>query len=220
MARRDAFRKIRLSAAEWKWGLSAALVSVAIVHASLVLLFRFVPLPTEELTSGYTFGSLAPWLAWVSIIVSALFAGVCEEVGFCGYMQAPLERRYGSWIAISVVSIVFTLVHLHQSWAPWLLVQLCGASVLWGILAFRTGSLIPGIIGHTLLDVLAFSYWYSDVGGRFERPTLAQVGIDVHFILWLFVFMASIILFYWFVLRIRAAALEANPFSSDGRVVV
>jgi len=214
-ARQNAFRRTRLKAIEWKWGIPAALATVAIVHASLVLLFRIIPLPAEELTSGYAFGSLAPWLAWASIIVSALFAGICEEVGFRGTMQVPLEQRYGRRIAIGVVSIVFTLTHLHQSWAPWLFIQLFGASLLWGILAATIGSLIPGMIAHTLLDTLAFSYWYSDVGGRFERLTLAQAGIDLHFIFWLLVLVTSMMLFCWFVLNINTSSIESNSVSSD-----
>src|SRR5437016_6332819 len=43
--RSSAFRRGPLSAAQWIWGLLAALAFAATIHASIVLLFRLVPFP-------------------------------------------------------------------------------------------------------------------------------------------------------------------------------
>ena len=77
-------------------------------------------------------------------VLAALVAGITEEVGFRGYMQVPLGKRYGPAIAITIVSIVFVLAHLNQAWAGGILIILFIISVLWGVLARVSGSLIPG----------------------------------------------------------------------------
>ena len=46
-----------------------------------------------------------------------LVAGITEEVGFRGYMQVPLEQKYGPGIAVLLVSLVFVVAHLNQAWA-------------------------------------------------------------------------------------------------------
>ena len=60
------------------------------------------------------------------ILVVSLVAGICEEIGFRGYMQTPLEQKYGPVAGISITSLVFVVVHLHQTWAGGaILVQIC-----------------------------------------------------------------------------------------------
>ncbi len=74
--------------------------------------------------------------AWIIIIMSSLVAGICEETGFRGYMQVPLERKWGPAVAIIITSIVFMLIHLSHSWAAPILPHIFFASVLLGILAY------------------------------------------------------------------------------------
>jgi hypothetical protein len=74
-----------------------------------------------------------------------------------------------------------------------------------GILAYATGSLIPSIVAHVVLDVFNFSYWWSDVAGRFAKRPLAETGIDAHFILWGLVLGASLALLVWTLHKINVA---------------
>ena len=129
--------------------------------------------------------------------MASLVAGICEETGFRGYMQAPLEKKYGPKVAIVIVSTIFVIVHLHQAWAWPILFQIFAASVFLGILAYRTSSLIPGIIAHFILDIFNFSYWWSDVLGKFEKQPISITGIDPHFAIWTLVFLLSIAAFLW-----------------------
>ena len=203
-ARRNNFRSVNLSAAVWKWGLVGGLLFVVVVQSGLVMTFRIVEFPAEAFKAEYNLDALPVWIAWISIIMASLVAGICEETGFRGYMQVPLEERYGPTVGITIVSIVFLVFHLHQAWAPHVLFQIFAASVLWGILAYASGSLIPGIIGHTILDIINFSFWWSDLAGKFEMQTIAQTGIDIHFITWVLVFGAAIALFFWVTRKIMA----------------
>ena len=44
---------------------------------------------------GIDYKAFPLWQIWLYIILTASVAGITEEVGFRGYMQTPLEKRYG-----------------------------------------------------------------------------------------------------------------------------
>jgi membrane protease YdiL (CAAX protease family) len=129
--------------------------------------------------------------------MDSLVAGICEEIGFRGHMQVPLEKRYGPLPGIGIVSVAFVVLHLNQAWAPPSLLHIFAMSVMLGVLAYASGSLIPGIIGHTVMDIPNFAYWWTDVAGTFDRRPIAETGIDVHFVVWTLIFLASVALFSW-----------------------
>jgi membrane protease YdiL (CAAX protease family) len=207
-ARRNCFRATRLSNSVWTWSLIAAMLGVIVMQSSFVVTFRIVEFPVEAWASGYDFSAAPPWLAWAIILMASLVAGITEEVGFRGYMQVPLEKRYGPAIGITIVSIVFAALHLNQAWAPPVLFHLFAMSVLWGILAYTSGSLIPGMVSHVVADVFNFAYWWTDIAGAFDRRPIAETGVDAHLIVWVLVLVVSIALFGWATRRILAARRE------------
>ena len=81
------------------------------------------------------------------------------------------------------------------------------ASVLLGVLAYQSQSLIPGIIGHTILDIFDYSFWWTRLFGRFKWETIGTTGIDGHFILWLTIFVASV---FGFIFSVKKAG-TAKP---------
>jgi membrane protease YdiL (CAAX protease family) len=178
---------------------------VVVMESGFVITFRILKFPAEAWALGYDFSAVPLWLAWLLIVMAALVAGITEEVGFRGYMQVPLEKRYGSVVGITIVSIVFIVSHLNQAWAPPVLFLLFAISVMWGILAYTSGSLIPGIISHTVADIFNFSYWWTDVAGRFDKRPIAETGIDAHFVVWVLIFVASVALFSWAARKTLAA---------------
>jgi hypothetical protein len=74
-----------------------------------------------------------------------------------------------------------------------------------GVLAYSCGSLIPGMIAHAGLDIINFSYWWTDLAGHFDQRPVADSGIDIHFILWVLFLVFSIVAFFWIVRKSRAA---------------
>ena len=195
-ARNKYFRNTKLSAAVWKWGLLGTFLLVVIFQSAAVLTFRLIEFPAEA-AADYGLDALPLWEAWITVVLASLVAGVCEEIGFRGYMQVPLEERYGPAVGIAIVSIVFTVFHLHQAWAQPVLLQIFGLSVLYGILAYASGSLIPSIIGHTIMDIFNFSFWWTNLAGNLEFQTIAATGIDALFIAAVIMFVASLALFFW-----------------------
>jgi membrane protease YdiL (CAAX protease family) len=195
--KKENFRSIKPSSSVWKWGLTGAIFFVVVVQASFVITFRIIEFPAERFTADYKMlDTLPEWVAWAILIMSSIVAGICEETGFRGYMQVPLEKKYGPAVAIILTSFIFMALHLSHSWALPILPHIFFASVLLGLLAYRSGSLIPGIIGHSILDVFDYSVWWSDITGGFKKQTIFKTGIDIHFIIWVLFFLIGLFIFF------------------------
>ena len=198
------FRRVKLSLPVWKWGLTGAIFFVVIVQASFVITFRISEFPAAQFTADYKMLDKMPlWEAWVILIMSSVVAGICEETGYRGYLQVPLEKKYGPVIAIIVSSVVFTSIHLSKTWAYPILPHIFFASVLLGILAYKSGSLIPGIIGHSVLDIFNYSFWWTGITGGFKKQTIFKTGIDMHFIVWTLVFLIALFVFFKSIARLK-----------------
>jgi len=193
--RRFCMRQINLKRPVWIWGMLAAFLLFILWHAGWILTFRFVEFQPEIFKTASYLNDLPAWAAWLIIIMASLVAGICEEIGFRGYMQTPLEQKYGPIVGISITSLVFIVIHLHQAWAGGILVQFFFMVFMVGYLAYSTNSLIPGIIAHVSLDIINFSYWWSDVIGTFEHKPISMTGVDNHFIFTVVVVLLSILLF-------------------------
>jgi membrane protease YdiL (CAAX protease family) len=201
--RASLFRRTRLPRRIWRLSLLAAALIVLIEQSGLVLTFRILEFPAERFLVEYDFVNAFPtWVGWLVVIMISVVAGICEETGFRGYMQVPMEKRYSPFLSIAIVSIVFVLVHLHQAWSGPILMQIFFLSVLFGTIAYYSGSLIPGIIAHIIMDIFNFSFWWTDLGGQFNKKTLAVTGIDLHFIFWLIALILSVISFIFIMRKI------------------
>lgn len=204
--RKRMFRSQHMSRRSWLLSIAAIVCIVLIEQSGLVITFRLMEFPADKFIEEYGFIKDIPvWAGWLMIVMISAVAGICEETGFRGYMQVPLENRYSPLMAISVVSIVFVLVHLHQAWSGPILIQIFFISVLFGSIAYYSGSLIPGIIAHFIMDVFNFSFWWTDLGGQFNKETLAVTGLDGHFIFWMCVQLLSL---FTFIVILRALFIQ------------
>jgi membrane protease YdiL (CAAX protease family) len=192
--------------------MATALCFAVSVHAAMVVLFRLVPFPAELFHRDYNFGmTMNLPLKWVAIVLAAASAGICEETGFRGYMQQPLEKQHGSLIAIAISSVLFTIIHLSKSWAiPEMIPLVLGAGVLLGLIAWASGSLIPGIVGHTMMDIGMFGYWWTGTAGTFSAKTIAVTGVDTLFTLACAVMGAGLLATLVLIAKLRRLALETG----------
>jgi membrane protease YdiL (CAAX protease family) len=108
------------------------------------------------------------------------FAAFSEEIIFRGLLQNRFIRRYGAYRGIFLVGIVWAAFHFFSDFSfsrytglaiPMQLsfrVFICVAlSFVLGWLTFRSGSVVPAAIAHTLYNVLAFSeLWPKFPGGK------------------------------------------------------
>jgi membrane protease YdiL (CAAX protease family) len=179
----------------WIWGLIAAFTIFLILQSGWILTFRIYEFQPEIFKTASYLNDNPWWMSWPIIIMASLVAGICEEIGYRGYMQKPLEQKYGPVAGISITSVVFALAHIHQAWASGILVGIFLISLIIGYLTYSTNSLIPGIIAHVSFDIINFSYWWSDVIGTYERKPISMTGVDSHFIIALTVVLLSSLLF-------------------------
>ena len=183
VVRADYLRVRTLSKVQWLWGLTAALFFAITIHAGIVVLFRLVPFPARAFHEGYDFSFIpgAP-MRWLAVVVSAASAGVCEETGFRGYMQRPIENRHGPVVAIQISALFFMMLHLNKDWSTIGMVPIVfGAGLLLGTLARVSGTLVFCMIGHTIMDVGLFAYWWTQIAGTFSQRPISETGMDQSF---------------------------------------
>lgn len=88
----------------------------------------------------------------------SITAGFCEELLFRGYLVWVLQHWLGLWAAAGVSMVIFGLAHAYQGWQFG--VRAFFAGVAMGLLALVTGSLLPGIVMHALVDLGGGSVTY------------------------------------------------------------
>ena len=120
---------------------------LGIVYVLWTAISRMSPLPDLSVypTTSYR---------WSAFIMGGVTAGVVEEAAFRGYMQTGLER-HDRQNAIWITSLVFVASHITQGMGAVLVAGpgLFIASMLYGTLARRTGTILPGLVIHTLGDL-------------------------------------------------------------------
>jgi membrane protease YdiL (CAAX protease family) len=204
-ARADRFRAGALSGAQWAWGLVAAACFAGAVHAAIVVLFRFVPFPAQAFHHGYDFSLIhSRPMQWLACVVSATSSGICEETGFRGYMQQPIEKRHGACVAIAISSLLFMLLHLTKDWALIGMVPIIlGAGLLLGALAWTSRSLVFCMIGHTIMDIGLFAYWWTQIAGTFSQRPISETGVDWAFLIECGIFAAFLLVTLTAIARLR-----------------
>lgn len=141
--------------------------------------------------------STVPLLTQAGLVISiSLTAGVTEEVAFRGYIQRPLEDKYGIVFAIVVAGLMFWAAHLNFSaftlaQLPYLML----VSVWMGCLVYITRSLIPAIIIHTVTDIVNFPIVMSEKPEFFwtllRAKPVWEEGMTTEFLVVLAVFTIS-----------------------------
>jgi membrane protease YdiL (CAAX protease family) len=207
--RADRFRAGPLSGAQWAWGLVAAACLAGTIHAAIVVLFRFVPFPAQAFHHGYDFSFIhSRPMQWLACVVSATSAGICEETGFRGYMQQPIENRHGALVAILISSLLFMLLHLTKNWALIGMAPIVfGAGLLLGMLAWASCSLVFCMIAHTIMDIGLFAYWWTQIAGTFSQRPISETGVDWAFLIECGIFAAFLLVTLTAIARLRRSRI-------------
>lgn len=128
------------------WSVGTILVLVAVVLVGRALGLRESPLLACLLPR-----TGKEKLGFAALAVSA---GVCEEVVFRGFLLAALTVATGSaWVAAPLAAGAFGILHAYQRATGVARAAVLGLLLTVPFLA--TGSLIPSIIAHVGLDLLA-----------------------------------------------------------------
>ncbi|MBV8200712.1 MAG: CPBP family intramembrane metalloprotease [Acidobacteria bacterium] len=161
-ARRRDLRAEPLRGGVWAWSLAAGVLASAGLIAAYLVVESLVRVPQQQFPDV----SKIPAVTVVcSLLMAAVVAGLVEEAAFRGYLQAPLERRYGPVTAILVTGALFGLAHaLHAEWTPWLILLYMASSAIFGTLAFLTGSILPAAVLHGAADAIAYMFFWTRGG--------------------------------------------------------
>jgi membrane protease YdiL (CAAX protease family) len=178
-ARRGSMRARRLSSEEWKLALVAAFFVMIFFMAVTFLTYRLIPIPAEDMGIP----DMPWWSLYLALVMVSIVAGVSEEAGFRGYVQRPLEKRYGAVIAIAVSAVCFWLVHLNHSAAVQRAPSLLVMGISLGILAVCARSILPAIIAHATADTIVFVGSVAEIGPSYIwHPVLiSETGLDGFF---------------------------------------
>lgn len=97
----------------------------------------------------------AAWYTVPLLVLSALRAGLVEEIVFLGYLGDRLRRLgWSSWAIILSAAALRGAYHAYQGVGS--VVGNAVMGVVFGWCYRRWGRLMPLVIAHTLLDVVAF----------------------------------------------------------------
>ncbi len=133
---------------DWKFGLKAILVV-----APVMALLSFPSSKDPQFIAEYPLfkGAAMSGGAFAWHAFAYLFYYIGWEVFFRGFMQFGLRGAIGDWNAIFVQTALSCIVHIGKPEGEIFSAVLGG--LLWGILAFRTRSLMTNIATHWVLGV-------------------------------------------------------------------
>jgi membrane protease YdiL (CAAX protease family) len=176
-----------LPARVWAWALSAGVLA-EIGNVALTFVWaRLIHLQPFALPDLTPYSNLTVLCLFLGIAVEA---GVVEEAAFRGYMQVPLEKRYGPQAAIIVVSVVFGVVHIANGYREltWLLADAVLGAIL-GTMAYLTNSILPGVVLHAANDAVRFLVVWR-LGSNPPKTLIWESGPDASF--WMSVAVVAI----------------------------
>ena len=185
--RRDWLRANALSSDAWLAAIIAGLLGFGALLAFISVMARLVPLPASAPIT--TPAGMPAATAFALLTMASVVAGVTEEAAFRGYMQTPVERRYGLPLAILVSGIAFGLLHFpnHPADVLVMLPYYIAVSAVYGGLTWAANSILPALVLHVGGDVWSLGrLWMT---GRPEwqlsssPPALVrETGIDTAFV--------------------------------------
>ncbi|GAB4453367.1 MAG: hypothetical protein OHK0029_06050 [Armatimonadaceae bacterium] len=105
------------------------------------------PNPVLPLVAGET----DPLARLVIFLLAAVAAPLFEELFFRGVLLTGFRTRYSWGVAIALSAAVFAVVHPIQDWLP-----IFGLGLVLGTVRVVRGSLVPGIVVHTLQNGMTY----------------------------------------------------------------
>lgn len=98
--------------------------------------------------------------AVLSVVAIAVFPAVCEEILFRGVVLPSLARWMGPLGAVLGSAALFGLIHLDTAGGAFAFTRIPFAILVGvglGLLRVRTGSLLPPMLAHAVLNTITFA---------------------------------------------------------------
>jgi sodium transport system permease protein len=159
---------------------TAGLLAVLLLPLSeaALLLVRQFPEVKESLQSNQPLlgtllglqdgrGAAAEWWRYLLLFLP----GLCQEVAFRGFLLTGLRRRFHPLTAVVLSSLLYALFSLNVFEA----VPAFGLGLVLGVLATRSGSVLPGMLFHLLHGGLLLGVGMQQVTGLLSGPLVVAV---------------------------------------------
>ena len=169
-------RARRLSRQAFIGALVAGALSLVAMIGLWIVLFQLVKAPGNGLPD---FSRYPPLSVTFVLAMASLVGALTEEAGFRGYFQGVLEREFGGPAAIVIASFVMAPGHgLTQGFVWTTLLFYFFVDVIFGMMAYLTKSILPGIVVHAIGLLIFFTLvWPYDV----TRHLVSEGGADALF---------------------------------------
>jgi membrane protease YdiL (CAAX protease family) len=203
--RRLSLRANRISARAWIWSLVAGGLGIVALVLALRVANRLVVLPQQQVPD---LSHIPRLTVWALLLMGAPIAGVVAEAAFRGYMQGPIERRYGLAIAILITGTMFAVAHLD--FTPILWPYYVAVAAIYGSVTYLTNSILPAIVLHTCGNIYSNSVllvsgkaewqaaagpaaliWRTGADRQFRTSTIALVVVATAMV-WTYIKLASV----------------------------
>jgi membrane protease YdiL (CAAX protease family) len=203
--RRVRLRANRISLREWAWALLSGGFAIAGLIVALRLVNRLVVLPLQELPD---LSGVSKLTLWSLLLISAPVAGLVEEGAFRGYMQQPLETRYGPAIAILMTGTMFAVAHLDFTLVLW--PYYLAVAAIYGTTTFLTNSVWPAVVLHTAGNLFSNTNLLLNGQAEWQASSSASglvwaTGIDRAFVLASLALIALAVASLWSYRRLAVA---------------
>ena len=123
-------------------------------------IMSYLPIPADlmgDLTSGM--GKLSSYPFWLAVLANCIAIPVLEEVVFRGYIYSRLSKAMPAVVAALISSAVFGICHGGLLWAVWAF----AVGMLICVVRIKSGSIVPGIIFHIIMNLFGMITTYFPV---------------------------------------------------------
>jgi len=147
--------------------------------------------PPEELQHVFDLFRNASFPELLLLILGTVFiAPIAEEASYRGFLQISLERHYNVTSAVIYSSLFFAITHFLLVWT----IQIFLIGVVLGYLAWRTKSLLPSIICHSINNAIAlftvkkgeavatYYEWHGHISPLFLIPAILILVLGIRFL--------------------------------------
>ena len=185
--RREQLRANPVSSDVWANSLLSGLMGFAALLSFVSVMGRTVTVPASPPLAPPA--GMPAVTMFLLVVMGSVVAGVTEEAAFRGYMQTPLEQRFGLAVAIVINGAVFGLLHFanHPDQVLTMLPYYIAVSAVYGGITFAANSILPALVLHAGGDIWSLTrLWVTgtpewQVGA--PRRLIWETGVDGAFLI-------------------------------------
>ena len=164
-------------------GVSMSVVSPLTTLLTVILTFCIMPLvmfinSLSSMVAGNEVDSVLVTLVkenplWLNLVIIALLPAVVEEFIFRGLILNGYKRR-NPLMAIVLSSLLFGLMHMNLNQFSYAFV----IGLIFAFLAYATGSLLPSILGHFIINGTSVLMTHLSSGAT-QEPVATDVKVQI-----------------------------------------